>query len=154
MLEVVHFNMANGREVFFIKYNNEKKKTFPSLTFLAARFVYYLNVNCMYNIRKAQINPFYCLCDDYSGCPFPNGLRNYCDVCYLFSKHDVEDNEKAFSNKHLIDKNIELMADFKKFNVQIDNNDYIFKFRNGNDVSFYEIIFSNETSIKFDTFYW
>ena len=123
MLEAVHFNMTNGREDFFIRYNVEKKKTFPSLTFLAARLVYYINVNCMYNIRKAQINPFYCLCDDYSGYPLPNGLRNYCDVCYLFPKHDVEDNEKAFSIKHLIDKNIELMADLKKFNVQIDNND-------------------------------
>ena len=151
---MVVINMGDGREDFFIKYNTEKKKTFPSLTFFAARLVYYINVNCMYNIRKAQINPFYCLCDEYSGCPFSNGLRNYCNVCYFFSKHDVEDNEKAFSIKHLIDKNIELMADFKKFNVQIDKNDYVFKFRNGYDVSFYDIVFSNRLNIKFDTFYW
>ena len=146
--------MGDRREDYFIKYNDKKKKTFPSLTFFAACLVYYINVNCMYNIRKAQINPFYCLCDDYSGCPFSNGLRNYYNICYLFSQHDVEDNEKAFSIKHLIDKNIELMADFKKFNVQIDNNDYVFKFRNGNDVSFCDIVFSNRLSIKFDTFYW
>ena len=106
----------------------------------------------MYNIRKAQINPFYCLCDEYSGCPFPNGLRNYCNVCYLFSKHDFADNEKAFSVKHLINKNIELMDDFKKFNVEINNNDYVFKFRDVYDVSFYDIVFSNRLSIKFDTF--
>ena len=146
--------MADGREDFFINFNNKKKKTFPSLTFFAARLVYYLNVNCMYNIRKAQINPFYCLCDQYSGCPLPNVLRNYCNVCYLFSKHDVEDNEKEYSIRHLVNKNIELVDDFRKFNVKIDNNDYIFKFRNGNDVSFYDIVFSNSLSIKLDTFYW
>ena len=145
--------MGDGREDFFIRYNVEKKKTFPSLTFLAARVVYYINVNCMYNIRKAQINPFYCLCDDYSGCPLPNGLRNYCNVCYLFLEHDVEDKEKAYSVKHLINKNIDLVADFDKCNVQIDNTDYQFKFRNGYDVSFYSIVFSKNTSIKYDTFY-
>ena len=145
--------MGDGREDFFIRYSVEKKKTFPSLTFLAARSVYYINVNCMYNISKAQINPFYCLCDEYSGCPLPNGLRNYCDVCYLFLEHDVEDNEKAFSVKHLINKNIDLVIDFKKYNVQIDNTDYQFKFRKGYDVSFYDIVFSKNTSIKYDTFY-
>ena len=33
--------------------------TFPSLSFLSARLLYYINLNCMYNLQKAIINPFY-----------------------------------------------------------------------------------------------
>ena len=143
--------MGGGKEDFFT--DDDNTKTFPSLSFFAARLVCYINVNCMYNIRKAQINPFYCNCDDYSGCPFPNGIRDYCEYCFLYSKHDVEDNEKAFNIKHLINKNIELMNDFKKYNVEIDNLDYHFKFRNGSEVSFKEIVFCNRFGINYNTFY-
>ena len=108
----------------------------------------------MYNLRKAQINPFYCKCDDYYGCPFPNGIRDYCNICLLFSKHNVEDNEKNFSIKHLINKNIELMNDFKEYNVNIDNTDYHFKFRKErSDVSFKKIVFCNKLGLKYNAFY-
>ena len=144
--------MADGREDFII--DDDNKRTFPSLSFFTARLIYYINVNCMYNIRKAQINPFCCRCDDYSGCPLSNGIRDYCDVCSLFCKHDVEDYEKDFCIKNLINKNIELMNDFKKYNVDIDNSDYQFKFnKEGIVVSFKEIVFCNKVGITYNIFY-
>ena len=67
---------------------------FPSLCFLNARVVYYINVNCMYNLQKAVIDPFLCSCDKYSGCRKPNDVRDYCDICSLNIKHDPYENEK------------------------------------------------------------
>ena len=67
--------MEIERDDFFTKEEEkeeekDQKKKFPLLTFLAARLVYYINVNFMYNLRKIQINPFSCLCYQYSGFPF------------------------------------------------------------------------------------
>ena len=67
----------------------------------------------MYNIRKAIINPFQCKCDDYSGCCLPNGIRDCCDVCFLFTKHNPSDNENDFKIKNIIRKNIELVNDME-----------------------------------------
>ena len=44
--------MEDGKE-------NSTIDTFPSLPFLSTRLVYYINLNCMYNLQKAIINPFY-----------------------------------------------------------------------------------------------
>ena len=107
----------------------------------------------MYKLREEQINPMSCLCDQYSGCPFPNGVRDYCNVCFLFTKHNPEDNEKNFSIKHLIEKNIELVKDLQNYYIDIDNNDYEFKLNN-KSVSFYSVVFSKESSIKPNLFFW
>ena len=67
---------------------------FPSLCFLSARVLYYINVNCMYNLQKAVINPFLCSCDKYSGYRKPNDIRDYCNICSLNIKHDPYENKK------------------------------------------------------------
>ena len=138
-------------------FTNEKKKDkdFPSLIFLAARLVYYINLNCMYNIRKAIINPFQCKCDDYSGCCFANGVREYCDVCYLNKKHDPENFENVFKIRDIINKNIELINDMKKYDIQIDTGDYTFVTFNRLEMfSFWSSVFSKESQfIHRDTFY-
>ena len=145
--------MEGGNEDFFTK--DAKKDSFPSLTYLAARLVYYINLNCMYNIRKAILNPFQCKCNDYSGCPLPNGVKDYCDVCYLFNKHNAEDNEGVFNIRDIINKNIELANDLKKCKVEIDTTDYTFVTFNRLEMySFYKSVFSKQSLfIKPDTFY-
>ena len=146
--------MAGGKENFFTK--EEEEDTFPSLTFLAARLVYYINlICCMYNIRKAIINPFQCKCDDYCGCCLPNGIRDYCDVCFLFTKHNPSDNEHVFKIKDIIRKNIELVNDMKKYNIDIDTYDYQFVTFNRLEIySFWFSVFYSERSfIRTDTFY-
>ena len=158
MLEVEIIKMEIERDDFFTKEEEkeeekDQKKKFPSLTFLAARLVYYINVNFMYNLRKIQINPFSCLCYQYSGCPLPNSVKDYCNICSLFTKHNVEDNEKNFSIRHLIKKNIELVEDLKKYYINIDNSDYDFKL-NGKSISFHSIVFSKTSSIKPALFFW
>ena len=148
--------MEIEREIFFTEEEEEEedqKKKFPSLTFLAARLVYYINVNFMYNLRKIQVNPFSCLCYQYSGCPLSNGVKDYCNICSLFTKHNVEDNEKNFSIRHLIKKNIELVKDLKEYYIDIDNCDYDFKL-NGKSISFHNIVFSKTSSIKPALFFW
>ena len=87
--------MEDGKEDFTID--------FPSLSFLSARVVYYINVNCMYNLQKAVIDPFLCSCDKYSGCRKPNDVRDYCNICSLNIKHDPYENEKKYKIKHLIE---------------------------------------------------
>ena len=92
---------------------------FPSLCFLSARVIYYINVNCMYNLQKAVIDPFLCSCDKYSGCRKPNDVRDYCDICSLNIKHDPYENKKKYKIKHLIEKHIEMVNDFNKYNINI-----------------------------------
>ena len=38
---------------------------FPSLVFLSARLVYYINLNCMYNLEKTVVDTYYCKCLEY-----------------------------------------------------------------------------------------
>ena len=144
--------MGGGKGDFFTK---EGKDNFPSLTFLAARLVYYINLNCMYNIRKSVLNPFECNCLFYSGCTLPNGAKNYCELCMLNLKHDPADNERVFSVRELIKKIIEMVNDIKQTNVNIDNSDYTFvTFNRLEQYSFWNSIFSKECLfIKPDTFY-
>ena len=107
----------------------------------------------MYNIQKAVINPFLCLCDKYSGCRKPNDVRDYCDICSLNIKHDPYENEKKYKIKHLIQKHIEMVDDFKKYNINIQNYDYICQtFNRFSEFSFYESVF-NGLFIKQKTFY-
>ena len=126
---------------------------FPSLCFLSARVLYYINVNCMYNLLKAVINPFLCSCDKYSGYRKPNDIRDYCNICSLNIKHDPYENKKKYKIKHLIEKHIEMVDDFKKYNINIQNYDYVCKtFNRSSEFSFYESVF-NGLFIKKDTFY-
>ena len=126
---------------------------FPSLCFLSARVIYYINVNSMYNLQKAVIDPFLCSCDKYSGCRKPNDVRDYCDICSLNIKHDPYENKKKHKIEHLIQKHIEMVNDFKKYNVNIKNDDYTFKaFNPLSEFSFCESAF-NGLFIKKDTFY-
>ena len=121
---------------------------FPSLCFLSALVLYYINVNCMYNLQKAVINPFLCSCNKYSGCRKPN-VRDYCDICSLNIKHDPYENEKKYKIKHLIEKHIEMVDDFKKYNINIQNYDYVSKtFNRSSEFSFYEKVFLMDCSLK------
>ena len=136
--------MEDGKEDFTID--------FPSLCFLSARVIYYVNVNSMFNLQKAVIDLFLCSCDKYSGCRKPNDVRDYCDICSLNIKHDPYENEKRYKIEHLIKKHTEMVNDFNKYNVNIKNDDYTFKtFNPLSEFSFYESVF-NGLFTKKDTF--
>ena len=51
-----------------------KKEEVPSLKFYAARMVYYINLNIMYNLHKESLISYYYRCYEYSGCVNENGL--------------------------------------------------------------------------------
>ena len=116
---------------------------FPSLVFLSARLVYYINLNCMYDLEKTVVDTYYCECLKYSGCRKINGVMDYCDICSLNIKHNPYDNEKKCRVKDLINKHIELVDDFKKYNVNIYVGDYINKTNTPvfSIWSFYESVF-------------
>ena len=113
--------MENLNEQAFIKKEEERV---PSLKFFAARLVYYINLNTMYNLFKETINGWNCQCHRFSGCEIKIGLKNYCALCSLSVKHDPFDNERDFKIKNIINKNIELVNDFKiYYNIEIDGKD-------------------------------
>ena len=60
-----------------------KKKEFPSLLFLSARLVYYININTIYNLEKTVNHVRNCKCHLFSGCEKPNSSKDYCDLCSL-----------------------------------------------------------------------
>ena len=60
---------------------------FPSLIFLSSRMVYYINLNCIYNLEPTVIDCWECDCDQFSGCRKANGLRDYCDLCSLSMRY-------------------------------------------------------------------
>ena len=130
--------LKDGRENFIIKPK--------SLLFFCKRMVYYININLMYNIRERSINPFSCMCDYYSGCPFPNGAKNYCEYCYLFCKFNLALHENNFSTKNLIKTNIKIVETFTNSNIEITNDDYVNTFLH-EKYSFYESVFSKDSIV-------
>ena len=146
--------MESLNEKFFIKKEEEEEK-FPSLKFFAARMIYYLNLNIMYNLHKESLVYFYCECYKYSGCEHKNGLKNYCIRCSMEIKHNPFDYEKNYRIKNLIDKHIELINDFNEHNIDITNHDYVIKLfgPHFNELSFYDTVFKNSLFIKKDSFY-
>ena len=127
-----------------------KEKKFSSLLYLSALLVYYNNLNTMYNMEKTVVDTYYCCCFKYSGCKKINGVMHYCDLCQLNIKHNPYENEKDYKVKNLINKNIELTKDFKKYNVNIYTGDYISKSWNPvfSEWSFYDSVFNNSLFIK------
>ena len=106
--------------------------------------VYYININLKYNIREYSINPFGCECDLYSGCPLENGVKNYCQYCYLFCKFNVAVHENNFTVKNLIETNIKLIETFTNYNIDISNSNYVNTFFK-KKYSFYESLFSKDS---------
>ena len=130
--------LKDGRENFIIKPK--------SLLFFCKRMVYYININLMFNIREHSINPFGCMCDYYSGCPFPNGAKNYSEYCYLFCKFNVDVHQNNFTVKNLIETNIKLIETFTNSNIDISNDDYINTFLKKKYL-FRESLFSKDSII-------
>ena len=100
----------------------------------------------MFNIREHSINPVGCMCDNYSGCPLPNGSKNYCEYCFLFCKFNVAEHENNFTTKNLIQTNIKLVKTFTNSNIDINNYDYINTFLK-KKYSFRESLFSKDSII-------
>ena len=141
--------MESGNENF------TTKKLFPSLTFYAARMVYYLNLNTMYNIHKEFSEGWNCECNKYYGCKTEAGFMDYCNLCQLDIKHFPCDYEKDYNIKNLINKNIELVEDLKTFDIKLINDD--FKSKTWSpffyEYSFYNTVFNESLFIKYDTFH-
>ena len=128
---------------FVITKEDSTTDNFPSLLFLSARFVYYLNLNCMYNLEKTVIDNYDCQCHHFSGCRKMNGIRDYCDLCSLLVKNSPYENEKNYKIKHLIKKHLDLINDFKKYkHVKINTGDYYCKNKNS-EWSFYSYVFES-----------
>ena len=148
--------MANLNVKFFIDNDEkEKKEKVPSLKFYAARLVYYINVNLMFNLHKAAISYYNCNCRKFSGCRKPNKIMDYCDYCSLAVKHNPYDYEKDYKIKNIIDKHIEMVKDFKKYNIDITNEDYTSKTWSPYfyEFSFYKSVFCESLFIDKKTFY-
>ena len=58
----------------------ENTAKFPSLIFLSARTVLYINLNCMYNLEKAVIDAWECECDQQL-------CSQSCNLCLMHEKH-------------------------------------------------------------------
>ena len=121
-----NFKLGGGKD------DSAIEKTFPSLTFLAARLVYYINLNCMFNLEKTVIDAWECNCNLFSGFRKINGIRDYCDLCSLNIKHQPSQEEESnFKVKNLVNKHISLINDFKNYShVSIYEGDYVSKCSN------------------------
>ena len=131
---------------------------FPSLMFLSSRMVYYINLNCIYNLEKTVIDCWECDCDQFSGCRKANGLRDYCDLCSLSMKYFSFEEEKKYKIKHLIEKHISLVDDFNKnshLNIRTgDHTEKSINFEDGTQYewSFYNYVFKSPY-FKYNIFY-
>ena len=143
-----NFKWENGREDFFTKHNT-KDNNFPSLVFLSSRMVYYLNLNCIYNLERTVIDCWTCDCDKFFGCKKANGIRDYCDLCSLSVKHFSYVEEKKYKVRHLIKKHIVLVNDFKEnshVNIRVgDHTEKSIDFNKGTQYvwSFYNYVFKS-----------
>ena len=142
--------MQNLNEQCIIKKKEEEERV-PSLKFFAARVVYYINLNTMYNLLKESIYGWNCQCHRFSGCQRRIGVIDYCDLCSLNIKHNPFDNERDFKIKNIINKNNELVNDFKEYyNIEIDGSDYRTKTWQHffYEYSFYDSVFNDSIFIK------
>ena len=80
---------------------------------------------------------------------------DYCDYFSLAVKHNPYDYEKDFKIKNLIDKHIELINDFKTYEIDITNEDFESKFWSPYfyKFSFYRSVFCESLFIDNKTFY-
>ena len=142
--------MDDGKEVFFAK-----EEKFQSLMYSSAHMVYYINLNTMYNLNKTVVDNYYCCCLKYSGCKKINGVMDYCDLCQLNIKHNPYDYQNDFKVRNLINKNIELTKDFKKYDVDIYTGDYTFKTWGPffDEYSFYDSVFKDSLFTKKNAFH-
>ena len=148
--------MANLKVKFFTEDSNEEEEErVPSLKYYCARLIYYINLNIMYNLHKASTSTYNCECRKFSGCRKKNKLMDYCDYCSLAIKHNPFDYDKDFKIKNLIDKHIELIEDFKKYDIDITNEDYTTKVWSPYFYlfSFYRSVFCDSLFIDKKTFY-
>ena len=148
--------MADLNEKFIISDTGKREEEkVPSLKFYAARLVYYINVNLMFNLHKAAISTYNCDCQKFSGCRKENKIMDYCDYFSLAVKHNPYDYEKDFKIKNLIDKHIELINDFKTYEIDITNEDFESKFWSPYfyKFSFYRSVFCESLFIDNKTFY-
>ena len=112
----------------------------------------------MYNLEKTVVDGYNCECYHFSSCRKINGIRDYCDLCSLSVKHSPYENEKNYKIKHLIEKHLSLVNDFKEYkHVKIHVGDYCSKNINLKNVtysewSFYSYIFES-LYIKKQTFF-
>ena len=138
--------------------DNSSIKNLPSLVFLSARLLYYVNVNCIYNLERTVIDCWECDCDKFSGCRKANDIRDYCDLCSLSIRHFSYTEGKKYEVKHLMKKHISLVSDFREnSHVNIRIGDYTEKSINFNDGTQYEWSFYNyvfkSPYFKYNTFY-
>ena len=56
--------------------------------------MYYINLNCIYNLEKTVVDTYECSCSEFSGCRKINGIRDYCDLCSLSIRHSSYEEEK------------------------------------------------------------
>ena len=114
----------------------------------------------MYKLEKNVIDFWECKCHEFFGCRKKNGIRDYCDLCSLNIKHDpTKEEESNFQVKHLVNKHISLINDFKKYpRIYIYEGDFVSKCSNFNcdgvfsEWSFYDSVF-NGFFFTYEKFY-
>ena len=72
-----------------------------------------------------------------------NGIRDYCNLCSLLVKNSPCENEKDYKIKHLIEKHLDLINEFKEYkHVKINTGDYYCKNKNS-EWCFYSYVFES-----------
>ena len=147
-----NIKLEDGKDITTINYEFLEKERVPSLFVFAGKCLYYINVNFLYNLRKLFTDASSCSCASFLGCENSNGEKNYCNICSLLIKFDVEENEENYNYKHLIETNIALRKDLIEINdIDVEGEDYKFKSNdNGINCFFSDLIFTidSETGRK------
>ena len=113
--------MADLRESFTTK----KKDKFPSLLFLAARLVFYINNNTVYNLEKTVNHVWNCKYYLYSRCKKANGPDDYCDLCTISNRYHSYFTFTIKRIDYLIKEHISLIEDFQEHkDIEIFTGDY------------------------------
>ena len=94
------------------------KDKIESLYVSSLKMIYYLNVNFLYNLRE--------LYNDHSVCKCFLTPEEKCNICLLLEKYDVENIERNYNQKAIVETNIALKNDLENMSdLKLYSEDYI-----------------------------
>ena len=112
------------------------KDKIESLYVSSLKMIYYLNVNFLYNLRE--------LYNDHSVCKCFLTPEEKCNICLLLEKYDVENIERNYNQKAIVETNIALKNDLENMSdLKLYSEDYII-----GGCFFSEMIFIQNSTIR------
>ena len=118
------------------KDTSTTKDRTESLYVSSLKMIYYLNVNFLYNLRE--------LYNDHSICNCFFTPEEKCNICLLLEKYDIENIERNYNQKAIVETNIALKKDLGNMpNLKVYSDDY-----NIGGCFFSEMIFIQNSTIR------